>query len=188
MRTFSWIGHGALGALALAFGVGCSGSDTGSPGSSGSSGAPAATTDSPEGAALFEPPSSTKATPDSIFGTWGGSADDGGITFDIRMHFEKSSMTLAGRCSREPDGTTPIVSATVSARVSNDGISILESKENVSTNGKIACRVHPTPIEWKPCPTDDFAQPKKCFDLSGTSLSFYGDTPLEKSTLTKLTD
>ncbi len=181
-------------ALATALvGIGCSGHDasgideasggtSGSSGSSSSGGAGAAAD------ALFEAPTGT-ATPDSIYGVWGGTLTNNGTTFDTRMRLSATSATLATRCTIESGASSAVVGVTVAARISAEGFVILESKSDKKDDGTVRCAVNATPKQIKPCTAD---QPKgferDCFSLEGTTFTDYGASPLQKSEFTKLSD
>jgi hypothetical protein len=180
----------AAGLAIAAFGCsGASGSDV-NGGSSGSSGKPGSSGGtgggSSEGAALFDTPSG-KATPGSIYGVWGGSAEDGGITFDIRYKLNASSVTVAGRCSKG-GATSPVAAVTVKARVSDSEIAILESKEDTQKNGDLTCTARPKPGTIAKCAPKDEGFEHDCFTLSGTTLTLFGTTSFEKVQMTKLSD
>jgi hypothetical protein len=159
--------------------LGCSGSDETSSLGSGS----------PSGKnPIFDPPPSGKsATPDSVFGLWGGAIDRGGIKFDTRFKLTSSSMTAATRCIYRDGTPTLEAQVTVAARVTEEEIATLESDVNESVSGKATCRTEVDVVERKRCASDAF-QKTECFELAGRKLTFYGKTPLESTALTKLSD
>ena len=73
-------------------------------------------------AALFGPPASTDATPDSLLGLWAGSS--GFSETDTRLQFTGSSIVIAQKC---PDAK----GINVVARVTASSIKTLESKSYV---------------------------------------------------------
>ena len=165
--------------------IGCSGS--GASVADGTSGAPGA----PGGSgsdAMFAAPSGT-ATPDSIYGLWGGTIEDGSITFDTRMRLSKGSATIAARCTTAEGKHSSTVGVTAAARISDEELAVLESKTDAKDNGVVKCSVSLTPKDVKRCTSD---MPKgferDCFKLEGMTLFEFGKTPLEKIELTKLSD
>ena len=191
----AWSIRGLALATALV-GIGCSGHDAsaidgtssssgaaGTPGSSSSSGSAGSAAD-----ALFEAPTGT-ATPDSIYGVWGGTLKDNGTTFDTRMKLSATSATLATRCTLANGASSAVVGVTVAARISADGFVILESKSDKKDDGTVRCAVNATPKQIKPCTADE---PKgfehDCFLLEGTTFTDFGSTAFDKSEFTKLSD
>lgn len=169
----------ALVVVAASLALGCSDSDgSGSGAGSGSS--------SSEFGGLFSAPSAD-ATPDSLVGLWGGSIQDNGVTFDVRFQFTASSVTLATRCTLADGESSAIVGVTAKARVTDDGYTILESKEQQKDDGKVMCKVSLKPREVARCADDAFAAKQACFELSGTTFVQY-ETPVDKVELTKLSD
>ncbi len=83
--------HAAVVALAAA--TGCSGSTDSS-----------LTQDGTPYASLFDTPTGT-ATPDQLTGLWGGTAQVGTATADVRLRFGAGDLTAASRC-KWSDGTT----------------------------------------------------------------------------------
>lgn len=187
--------------LALAL-TGCSGS-TGDGGITGSGSPTGASRDTPTttgtgdgsgagaagsaaGEQLFAPPSGD-ASGGSILGTWGGVMKSGSFTFDTRTKFEARSVTFATRCqlpSGKPSGVASVVAA---ARVSNDEIAILETKNDERKDGEITCRANAHVGSTTACAVVDGFQ-HDCFALDGLSLVFYGATPYDKLEMTKLSD
>lgn len=155
--------------------VGCSGTTTG-VGSSSSSGG---------GDALFVAPQGD-ATPGSIYGVWGGTLEDNGITFDTRWRFRESEMTLATRCTLRDGRESGTVSVTARARVSDEEITILESKKDEQRSGDFTCRANAQPRTIAVCPAREGAE-RECFRLSGSTLTIY-ESPIEKIELVKLSD
>ena len=200
MRTnMTWMIR-ALAVAAAVVGVGCSGHDaspvdgTGGPsGSSGSGvnngGSSGSSGHASESEALFKAPTGT-ATPDSIFGVWGGTTKDNGVTFDTRMKLSATSATLATRCTLDDTGAVSgIVGVTAAARVSAESLVILESKSDKKDDGVVKCGVNATPREVKRCGADqDRGFERNCFRLEGTSFTDFGATPFDKIELTKLSD
>lgn len=158
------------------FAVGCSGSTTGVGNSS--SGASA-------GDALFAAPEGD-ATAGSIYGVWGGSLEDNGITFDTRWRFRESELTLATRCSLRDGRESETVAVTARARVSDEEITILESKKDEKRAGDFYCRANAQPRTLAAC-DDREGFERECFRLSGTTLTIY-ESPIEKLELVKLSD
>lgn len=185
-RALHWL---TVGVALAAFGCsGASGSDVnGSSGSSGANGGGAGPGGgASDGEALFDAPSGS-ATPGSIYGVWGGSANDNGITFDMRMKMNASSMTVAARCERS--GTsTPVAGVTVKARITDSEIDVLESAQDERKNGDLTCRASPKPGSIPRCGDKDEGFEHDCFTLSGTSLTIFGTTSFDKMALTKLSD
>lgn len=146
------------------------------------------TTVSAEGAALFDSPSSTDATADSIYGLWGGVIKDLDFTFDTRMRLTADSITFATRCDH--DGTSgAIAGVTAKARVNAEEVAVLESKKDERKLGDLTCRANAHPGNTKRCTnsTDNGFQ-TQCFILNGTELTFYGDSPFDKLSLIKISD
>lgn len=135
---------------------------------------------------MFDTPSSTDVTPDSIVGLWGGVLKDLSFTFDLRMRIEVGSVTFATRCDQ--NGTSgAIAGVTAKARVSDSEFAILESKNDERKVGDITCRANAHVGQVRRCAEVDGFQ-TKCFVLSGTQLTFYGDSPFDKLDLTKISD
>jgi hypothetical protein len=184
--------------LAATVAIGCSGHDTNigdgtsSSGSSGASGAPSSSggTNPPGSgaAALYDAPSGS-ATPDSIFGVWGGSKTDNGITFDARMKLTKDSATLATRCTVDSTRkVSGIVGITVAARVTDESYVILESKSDEVNEGGVRCSVNLAPREVKRCKAEDKGFEHDCFTVEGTTFTAYGASSFDAIALTKLSD
>lgn len=163
--------------LSFAIVLGCSGSTSG-VGTSSSSGS--------DGEALFEAPEQTEATPGSILGVWGGTLEDGRITFDTRWRLRKDSITLATRCTFPGGRQSGIVGITARGRVSDGEITFLESKKDENKTGEDFCRVSAQPRSFTACDGQPGFE-RMCFRLDGTTLTLYGDA-LEKLELVKLSD
>ncbi len=193
--NMAWIILRGLALATALAGVGCSGHDAstvdGASGS-GSSGSSSGTSGGTPGRAaesdaLFEAPTGG-ATPDSIYGVWGGTLKDGGVTFDTRMKLSATSATLATRCTLASGAASAVVGVTVAARISVEGFVILESKSDKKDDGTVKCAVNVTPKQIKPCSADDKGFERDCFVLEGTTFTDYGATPFAKSEFTKLSD
>ena len=197
----TWILHAFAGGAAL-IAVGCSGHNTGvadgtsgSSGGDGSSGSSGAGSSGSSGAhpsdseALFQAPTGT-ATPDTIFGVWGGSLKNNGITFDSRMRLSTASATLATRCTLDSSGkTSGIVGVTAAARISGASLVILESKSDQKDDGVVRCSVKLAPREVKRCAADvTKGFERDCFTIEGTQFTDYGASSFDKVELTKLSD
>ena len=149
-------------------------------------------------AALFGPPASTDATPDSLLGLWAGTSDV--FETDTRLQFTGSSIVIAQKC---PDAR----GIKVVARVTASAIKTLESKSYVppstssgsgsGSGGTSGCRLSVVPFEIPRCTGATAADANLeassltngCFYLEGTSLSFFkSDTLIGRATLTKLSD
>lgn len=167
-------------ALLLYFAAGCSGTTAGVGNSSSSSSG-----GSSGGDALFVAPEG-EATPGSIYGVWGGTLEDNGITFDTRWRFRESELTLATRCSLRDGRESETVAVTARARVSDEEITILESKKDERRSGDFYCRANAQPRTLSVC-DDREGFERECFRLSGTSLTIY-ESPIEKLELVKLSD
>jgi hypothetical protein len=190
--------------------LGCSGSDASIPNPSGSGNASSGSSSgdgqsngngngngnkpgdssspmiSTEGAALFETPSNTDATPGFIVGLWGGVIKDLSFTFDTRMRIDVGKVTFATRCDHS--GTSgAIAGVTAKARVTDFEFAILESKKDERKLGDITCRANAHVGEVRRCAEPD-SFPTQCFVINGTKLTFYGDSPLDKLELTKISD
>jgi hypothetical protein len=155
-------------------------SPSGSSGSSGSQGG--------HGEALFDAPSGA-ATPDSIFGVWGGTKHDGRVTFDTRMRLSPKSATFATRCA--VDGSTktsPVVGVTVAARITDDSFVLTESRSDEDAS-VVRCAVSVSPREVKRCAAD---VPKgfesNCFTIEGSRFTDFGASSFDTFELTKLSD
>lgn len=159
-------------ALLFAAATACSGSTT-----TGVGPGPAADT-------LFTTPEGD-VTPDAIYGLWGGTLEDNGITFDTRWRFREDQLTLATRCSLRDGRESEVVSVTARARIDEDEITILESKKDEQRSGDFVCRANAQPRTIAACGDDGFE--RECFRLSGTSLTIY-ESPIEKLALVKLSD
>ena len=162
--------------LLLGFVSACSGSTSSGVGSGSGS----------EGASLFDAPGQGDLTPDSIYGVWGGSLVDSGITFDTRWRLSENEITLATRCSLQDGRESETVGVTARARVSRDEITFLESKRDERKAGDFACRVNAQPRTLAACDAREGFE-RDCFRLAGTTLTMYG-SPLEKLELVKLSD
>jgi hypothetical protein len=157
--------------------TGCSGSSS-TVGSGGSS----------DGATLFDTPDEgSNVTPGSMYGVWGGSLEENGITFDTRWHLSANSITLANRCKLRDGRESETVGVTARARVTDDEITFLESKKDEKRTGDFWCRVSATPRTLSACGGVHEGFEQDCFRLSGTTLTLYGN-PLEKLELVKLSD
>ena len=132
---------------------------------------------------LFVAPSG-EATPDDIYGTWGGAMKRANVTFDTRMRFSANRMTVAAKCQLDDGRTTDVASVTVTARVSEKEITLLESRRDEKKLDDFSCYANAHPETVKAC-GDDFVK-TSCFALSGTSLTIYGEG--EQLELTKLAD
>ena len=135
------------------------------------------------GDSLFVAPSG-EATPDDIYGTWGGAMKRANVTFDTRMRFAKDRATVAAKCQLDDGRTTDVASVTVTARVDANEITLLESRRDERKLGDFSCYANAHPETLKAC-ADDFVK-TNCFELSGTSLTIYGEA--EQLELTKLAD
>jgi hypothetical protein len=167
--------------------AGCSGSSAGVSDGNGGGGGSGSGSGS-AGNALFESPSSTSATPDSIFGLWGGVLPEQGWTFDTRVKLDESTFTFATRC-KSPDGKQGgVASVTAKARVSNDLIDVLESKHDEQKIGDVDCKADTLPGESKRCAVEDRGFEHDCFSLDGTKLTMFGHTPFDKLEMTKISD
>jgi hypothetical protein len=186
-----------LSSFALLSLAGCAGSDnvsgTGTPSgsssggsSSSSGGASSSSGGSPAVDGLFQAPSGG-ATPDSLYGVWGGSLKDLSFTFDSRIKLSESSMTFATKCVRDDGTQSAVVGVTVAARVNDAEIAVLESKQDEKKTGDITCRANARPGTTKKCEKVDGFQ-KECFALDGTKLVIYGTTSFDKMDLTKISD
>jgi hypothetical protein len=203
MRLLTNVGLLAAPLLLVLVGCTAQGSTTTVTGPGGTSGAPAfpstgdssdggTTTDSGAGTtdydALFGPPSSTVATPDSIDGLWAGTARGG---TDMRLVLKPKSVVIAKHCSSADTGATGIE---IVSQVSTSSIRTLESKSAPGSAG-LTCGLSVRPAEAKRCTSaaDVDAQVEGtnsvdgCFFLGGTTLNFYG-TFLDGARLTKLSD
>jgi len=151
-------------------------------------------------AALFGPPASTDATPNSLNGLWAGTS--GYSNVDTRLVFAGNSIVLALKCDADPIGINVV------ARVTSSSIKTLESKSYVpqkkpagtsggTTTVSSSCSLGVVPFEIPRCTstTDSDANYEStmlangCFFLSGTSLTFYNsETLVGPAKLTKLSD
>lgn len=140
---------------------------------------------SPPANTLFETPTSD-ATGGSIYGVWGGSLVDGGITFDTRWRFEADTITLATRCTLGDGRESGTVGVTARARVSEAEITFLESKRDEKDTGGVTCRVTAQPRTLSVCDEREGFE-RECFRREGTTLTIFGN-PLERLELVKLSD
>jgi hypothetical protein len=190
------------GALAIAS-IGCSGESAGVPGSSGSSdpfasNGSSGSSGSSGGRSSFTPPSDGEAlygapfgsaTPDSIFGLWGGSLNEGGTLFDMRMKIGASAITFANRCTVSNGKRSGVVSVTAAARVSQESVVVLETKQDQKDDGIVRCSVSLTPRQLERCGADQHEGfERECFRLDGTKLEIFGETSFEKFSFAKLSD
>lgn len=109
----------------------------------------------------------------ALYGVWGGTYQ----VFDTRWVLGSDELTLANKC-----GNT-IVGVTVSARVSDTEISILESDHD----GGESCAVNAVPGTFTVCSDDPFVPKDTCFVHAGTSLTLY-ESDVDYIELTKLED
>jgi hypothetical protein len=167
--------------------AGCSGSTTGvgsSSSSSSSGGGGGGDSD-----ALFNaPPEGSTVTPGSIEGLWAGMLEEGGITFDTRWKLHSSSITLATRCTFRDGRDSATVGVTARARVSETEITFLESKTDETRSGDAFCRVSAKPRSFNACGDVHEGFEENCFRFADMTLTLYGDTPLEKLELVKVSD
>ena len=162
--------------------VGCSGG-TAKVGD-GTAGSPAVANSD----ALFAAPTKA-ATPDSIYGVWGGTLEDLGTTFDTRMKLSAASATAAARCTTAEGKHSGTVAVTAAARISDQEMAVLESKTDAKDDGIVKCSVSLAPRNVKRCSADMHPGfETDCFKLDGMSLVEFGKTPLQKIWLTKLSD
>jgi hypothetical protein len=171
---------------ALVMTSGCSGASTtlgDVEGSSGGSGSGRASS----GSKLFDAPKG-EATPGAIHGLWGGAiVGNDGTGVDTRWRLDESELEVAGRCTLADGRESEIVAVTVAARVTEEEIAILESKKDEWRDGDQFCQVSLYPRKLTAC--DERAGfERECFRLGGTTLTIYGDSPLDKLPLTKLAD
>jgi hypothetical protein len=115
-------------------------------------------------AAMFGPPASTVATPNSLLGLWAGTVS--GV--DLRLRIAADSIVIAKRCSGQAYGLT------ATALVSKTSIKTVESK---STEASVAygCAIEVRPAQLATCPTgvDEYGSPlpqSNCFLVDGTDL------------------
>jgi hypothetical protein len=202
MRQVSLRLVAATFALSVLAACTATGSTTSVMGSSGSSGSPlpgfddgtskdGGTTPADTGptdyAALFGPPASTDATPNSLNGLWAGTDAS---SRDTRLKLSGNSLIIAKQCGSQTTGLTVV------SRITASSIKTLESKSSPpSSGGGTQCTISVTPIESVRCTstTESNAQYEGtkttggCFFLSGTTLNFYG-TFFNGTKLTKLSD
>jgi hypothetical protein len=196
-RYLDFVFYG-FASIAFASASGCSGDGAsvggGSSGtasgfeSPGSNGSPSGSFSSSEGDALYAAPQGS-VTPGSVFGLWGGTAVDGGITFDMRMKVGSRSITLANRCSVPSGKRSEVVSVSAAARVSEESVVVLETKQDAKNDGVVRCSVSLTPRQADRCAADEHPGfERDCFTLEGTRLTLFGETSFEKLSFTKLSD
>ncbi len=189
-----------LALFASAASIGCSGSELEGPGRGGETGSESGSQPRPgdgsgsggsaSGSAvegLFSADPGAPATPDSLFGVWGGSMKELTVTFDSRMKIESSNVTFATRCVMDDGRESAVVGVSAAARVTSDNITILESKKDEKNENGVTCRANARPGETKRCAKVDGFQ-TRCFHLEGTLLTIYGDTPFDKLEMTKISD
>jgi hypothetical protein len=180
--------------------AGCSGSNAavgngggtsagdGNGGGSGSGGGSSSGSGSAVASSLFDTPSSTDATPDQLYGLWGGSTktfDE--WTFDIRLRLAASDLSVATRCSTPSGDVGGLAGVAVKARVNDDEITVLESKKDEKKVGDVTCRANETPGTTVRCEKEDGFQ-TNCFVLDGDALRIYGNSPFDKLELVKISD
>ena len=165
---------------------GCSGSTAG-VGNGGRGGGSPSGSDSVDGAPLFAAPDGD-ATPNVIYGVWGGSMKEPGVTFDSRMRLARGAITFATRCEFDDGRESQIAAVTAAARVSDQEIAVLESKKDERRTGDITCRATAQPGTMDRCGDDRDGFEHDCFRLSGTTLTIFGSSSLDKVVMTKLSD
>lgn len=138
---------------------------------------------------MFEPPpAGSRATPDSLFGLWGGGGALGSTKYDLRLRVTADRTTVATRCSFG-DGTVLTASVSAMSRVSTDRegscpsvdrpstkcgeITMLESKSDRSGAGQKWCSVDLKPTAYQ-------------YALTGLRLHF--GTGAERIELVKISD
>ncbi|WP_394842723.1 hypothetical protein LZC95_37335 [Pendulispora brunnea] len=95
--------------------------------------------------ALFNTPSSTNNTPNSVRGLWvahvARNENDGvDSDIDVRMFVSESNLKLACRC-RYPDNTVLTAGITVGAQISNTDLVTTQDAENAPASGNHTCRI-----------------------------------------------
>lgn len=162
--------------------VGCSGAD-------GSDLFSSPSTSSATSGSLFDEKPTSTVTPDSVLGLWGGMTElNAGTKIDLRMRLGATSLSNSLRCTLLSNGhESGVIGISIAARNSNTELDMLESKSDSFDDGTIKCSTSISPQELKAC-DDAESLPSNCFTLSGTELTLYGGTSLEKVTLTKLSD
>jgi hypothetical protein len=187
-RRLTWNLRATAILAATSLAIGCSGSGAGiDDGSSGGSG-PAGIGGATPGAAMFGTPTGS-ATPDSIYGVWGGSLEEGSVTFDTRVKLAAGSMTVATRCTLANGSRSDVVGVTAAARITNENLTVLETKSDAKDDGVVKCSVNLTPRQLARCTADMIdGFERNCFKLTGTTLVEFGTSGLDKLELTKLSD
>ena len=117
---------------------------------------------------LFSAPSGA-ATPDRLQGLWGGSADQSGLQFDLRVRVDDAQTTVAAHC-QWTDGTELHVGAEAASRITEKpqgdascfpltpggdpsecgDVEFLESKSDRQQSGDKWCSIdlHPQAYDW----------------------------------------
>ena len=138
---------------------------------------------------MFQSPTGS-ATPDSIYGLWGGLKKDGVLSSDTRMRFSKDSAIIAMRCRLDSNGkASAVVSVASAARVMEESIVLLDSKTDRNDDLGVPCVVNVSPREVKRCAasvTGGFEH--DCFKVEGTQLTDYGMSSFDAMAMTKLSD
>jgi hypothetical protein len=128
---------------------------------------------------LFEAPSNTTATPDSLFGRWSGHA---GTQDDLRLVLTATTVTQARHCAAFGSTPATTIGASAKARVTESSIATLETK----AIGSFPCDVAIHSNELVAC-NFDTGRMSNCFELSGTTLRLYQDSD-GMTDYTKLSD
>lgn len=113
--------------LTLALAIACSNSSGGGGGGLFGGGAGG-------GVASLHSAKPGKVTPTSILGIWkvaGGETDDGGVVTSTLVKIEQARFVAETRCAAKESGQAVIAQVVVGASVSEDSVSIRESKKDV---------------------------------------------------------
>ena len=117
---------------------------------------------------------------------WGGTTKLQTVTIDVRIRFDEGAILFAARCT-SGDHASVDVAVSGKARISNDLMEVLESKEDVKTIAGTQCRASIQAGRTPQCGGTDASQ-TDCFHLSGTKLTMYGSSALSKLELTRISD
>lgn len=128
--------------------------------------------------ALFDAPADPTTTDDVVTGLWAGKSSYG----ETRIKITSNMIVIAMKC-----GSSPAVGMDVGAVVSASQLKVLATK---SVSGSYDCVIKVSPLVIPRCSDSSRYD---CFQVSGTTLYFSGDSPFTsygsvERTYTKLSD
>src|SRR5262249_48674501 len=120
-------------------------------------------------------------------GVWSSpKTHNGPLTIESRTRFSKNAMDVAVRCTRNDTDESLVAGVTVSARIGNDEVAVLEDKTDERKKGDFDCSASAHTNTTKACEPNDVRA--NCFVLDGTTLTLYGSSPIESLEMTKISD